>query len=103
MAPFGADYARLTLMIQRLQDADAIETEACEALLAEAEAGRRLLEAGDREAARERAERLAALTAALVGSGQLDLLEGRAVIETAGRALSAVLDLPRGDGPGPAR
>lgn len=88
MASSGADYARLTLVIQRLLDAEVIETEVGAALLAEAEAGRRLLDAGDQEAARKRAERVAILTVALVGSEKLDLLDGRAVIETVGRALA---------------
>lgn len=103
MASSGADYARLTLEIQRLLDADAIETEGGEALLAEAEAARRLLEAGDNEAARQRAERVAILTVALVGSGELGLLDGRAVIETVGRALADGLDRTGRDRPVPSR
>ena len=83
-----ADFAEIMLAIQRLLDADVIEDEVGAALLAEAEAGRQLLELGEEEAARQHAERLAALTVALVGSGALDLLDGRAVIQTVGEALS---------------
>src|SRR5262249_6440509 len=101
MASGEADYARLPLLIQRLLDAELIEPQAGEALLAEAEAGRRLLEAGDEGAARKHVERLATLTVALVGSGALDLLDGRAVIETVGRALSDALDRPGGDNGAP--
>ena len=87
-----ADYDHIALAIQRLLDAEVIETESGESLLAEASAGRRLLEQGDEPAARLHAERLAAKAVALIGSGKLDLLEGRAVIETVGGLLSGPLE-----------
>jgi hypothetical protein len=84
----GVDFVQITLAIQRLLDAEALDAEIGAALLAEAIEGRRLLDQGDDEAARRHAERLATMTVALVGSGALDLLDGRAVIQTVGEVLS---------------
>jgi hypothetical protein len=76
---------RLSLLIQRLLDADALSSAEGVTLLTESAAARRCLEEGDVKAARLHLERVALFTEALVRSDELDLADGRAVIETARR------------------
>src|SRR5215831_13536386 len=97
MKSCDSDFDRITQMIQRMLDAEVIESESGAVLLAEARTGRELLELGDQQAARLHAERLAALIVALVGSGELNFLDGRAVIETLGGMLSSTSTLPHAD------
>jgi hypothetical protein len=88
MASSEVEFDKITLAIQRLLDAEVLDAERGAALLAEAEAGRTLLAQGNDAVARRHAEKLAAMTVALVGSGGLDLVDGRAVIESVGGMLS---------------
>ena len=79
---------RLTLLIQRMLDAEAICDMEGDALLTEAEAARRCLEAGDAEAARRHIREVARFMEALVQSGLLDAADGSAVIASAQGILS---------------
>lgn len=88
MSSSAADFVRILLVVQRLLDAEVLGASDGAALMAEAEAGLLLMEHGDADAARRQAERLASMTVALVGSGALDLLDGRAIIETVGGVLA---------------
>ena len=88
MSSSAADFVRIQLVVQRLLDAEVLDAPKGEALMAEAEAGRLFRECGDADSARRQAERLASMTVTLVGSGALDLLDGRAVIETVGALLA---------------
>jgi hypothetical protein len=83
-----AGLARLSLLIQRIMDADTIRDTEGAVLLAETEAARRCLEEGDAETARRHVEQVARVTEALLRAGGLDLADGRAVIETARRLLA---------------
>src|SRR5258706_10300148 len=74
---------RLSLMVQRIVDADLLSSDEGAALLAETAAAREALEKGDETAARRHLEQLVGLTEAVVKSGALDLADGRAVIERA--------------------
>jgi hypothetical protein len=84
----ATDIHRLTLMVQRLLDADLLLEAEAAALLGEAEAARRSQEAGDAEAVRRRIEQIVCVTEALVRSDALSALDGRAVMETARRILA---------------
>lgn len=79
---------RLTLLIQRMLDAEAICDMEGGALLTEAEAARRCLEAGNAEAARRHIQEVARFTKALVQSGLLDAADGGDVIASAQGMLS---------------
>jgi len=78
-----ADFHRLTLLVQRMQDADALYDAEGTTLLMEAEAAGRSLEAGDPEAARQHVEQVARYIEALVRSEAIALVDGSAVLETA--------------------
>lgn len=78
----AADYARLSLLIQRILDADVLGDTEGAALQREAEAARLSLEAGDLEAARQHAAQVALFTEALVRTHLLPPTEGRKVLET---------------------
>jgi len=78
-----ADFHRLTLLVQRMQDADALYDAEVTTLLMEAEAAGRSLEAGDPEAARQHVEQVARCIEALVRSEAIALVDGSAVLETA--------------------
>ena len=82
------DVYRLTLLIQRMLDAEAICDVEGAALLAEAEAARRCLEAGDAEAARRHLQAVARFTESLLQSDLLDAADGGAVIASAQGMLS---------------
>jgi hypothetical protein len=82
METLRTDFARLTLLIQRLLDADVLSETETAPLLSETEAVRYALEAGDWEAARKHLEQIALLTEALIQTDALALVDGRAVIET---------------------
>ena len=84
----GTDLARLSLLIQRILDADALcDTEGA-SLLKQTEAAQQCLEEGDTETARQHVKQVARFTEALVQTHLLDLADGRAVIETANRLLA---------------
>ena len=88
MHTFPADFHRLTLLIQRILDAESLcDTEGA-SLLGETEAARRCLEAGDVEAAWRHVEQVAVSMEALVQTEALALRDGRAVMETARRLLA---------------
>ena len=83
-----AEINSLSLMVQRLLDAELLlDTEAA-ALLTETGAACRALEAGDTETARGHVERVARFVEALVATQALERADGRAVIETARRILT---------------
>jgi len=66
-----AEISRLSLLVQRMLDADLLLEEQGAALLAESDAARRSLEAGDTTATRRHIERLAQFTEALVEANAL--------------------------------
>jgi hypothetical protein len=77
------DCARLYLLIQRLLDQDLLgEMEAVE-LLAEADAARWFLQAGDERAVLQKVARVGEFTRDLVKSKTLALAKGRAIIQLA--------------------
>jgi hypothetical protein len=80
-----AEINRLSLMIQRLLDAELLLDAEGAALLTESRAACRCLEAGDAAGARRHVEQVALLVERLVATGALDRADGRAVIETARR------------------
>lgn len=86
------DVYRLTLLIQRMLDAEAICEAEGAALLNETEAACRSLEAGDAETARQHIEEVARFTEALIHSDRLDPADGRTVITTANGMLSRPAD-----------
>lgn len=90
----AADMARLSLLIQRLLDADTLCGTEGAALLIEAEAAGRSLQAGDLETARRHVAQVVRSTEALVHSNLLLLSDARAVIETARRLLTGSADGP---------
>jgi hypothetical protein len=73
----------LSLMVQRLLDAELLLDMEGAALLTETRAACRCLEAGDAETARQHVEQLARFVETLVATRALALADGRAVIETA--------------------
>jgi hypothetical protein len=81
----AADIQSLTLLIQRLLDAELLPDAEGEALLAETDAARRSLEQAEAETARRQLERLARLAEALVETSALDPADGQGVIRTARR------------------
>jgi hypothetical protein len=83
----SADLARLSLLIQRILDAEALLDAQGAALLTETEAASHSLEAGDAKAARLHVEEVARFTEALVRSEALAPLDGRAVLTTANAIL----------------
>lgn len=87
-----ADYDRLTLLIQRLLDADALCDAEGDVLLTKTEAARRSLEAGDVEAVRQHLAQVVCFTEALVSTNALALSDGRVVIETSHRLLAGDFD-----------
>jgi hypothetical protein len=84
--------ARLSLLVQRILDADALCDAEAASLLTATEAARRSLAAGDTEAACQHVERVALFTETLVQTHLLDLADGRAVIETARHLLTEYTD-----------
>ena len=79
---------RLSLLIQRLLDAELLQEEDSAALLARTEVARKSLEAGDAETARQNIEQVALFTEALVQSGSLSLTNGQAVLQVANALLN---------------
>jgi hypothetical protein len=78
----------LSLMVQRLLDAELLlETEGA-ALLTQTRSACRSLEAGDPAAARQHVEQAARFVEWLVATGALDRADGHTVIETARRILA---------------
>jgi hypothetical protein len=83
-----AELNGLSLMVQRLLDAELLlETEGA-ALLTETRAACRSLEEGDAEAARQHVEQVERFVETLVATRALELAGGRAVLETARRILA---------------
>ena len=80
-----AEINSLTLMLQRLLDAELLLDTEGAALLAETRAACRSLEEGDAAAAWRHVEQVARFVETLVATEALDLADGRAVIETARR------------------
>jgi hypothetical protein len=87
-----ADFRRLTLLIQRMLDADALSEADGTALLIEAEAAGRSLEAGDPVAACQHVEQVARCIEALVRREAIALADGSAVLETARSILAGETD-----------
>ena len=92
MDTYGADLARLSLLIQRILDADALCDAEAASLLTATEAARRSLAVGDTEAARQHVAQVARFTETLVQTHLLDLADGRAVLETARHLLTQNTD-----------
>jgi hypothetical protein len=98
MLSYAADIARLSLMIERLLDAELLLAEEGAALLAEVEAASRLLEEGDAETAQRHIHRVVLYTEELLRSEGLDtaqvqaLRETTTLITTGGRAGNAEED-----------
>jgi hypothetical protein len=78
-----AEIDGLSLIIQRLLDAELLLDTEGAALLTETGAACRALEAGDAAAARRHVEQVARFVETLVATRALDRADGQAVIETA--------------------
>ena len=78
----------LSLVLQRLLDAELLLDTEATALLTETAAACRSLEEGDAAAARQHIEQVALFVEMLVATEALDLAAGRTVIETARRFLA---------------
>lgn len=89
MEDLAQNYARLTLLVQRILDTDVLTESDGEALQAEALAACRSNRSGDTAAARRHVERAALVTEALVQSHRLDASQARVVLETIDRLLRA--------------
>jgi hypothetical protein len=81
--------ARLSLLIQRILDAEVLPDRAGRALMGATEAARQSLEEGDTVAARRYVEQVARSTEALVRAGAIDARDACAVMEATGRLLDA--------------
>jgi hypothetical protein len=92
----AAALARLTLLVERLKDAEILLVDEGAELLAEAEAARQSLEAGNPIAGRRHVEQVERVTEALMDSGALDRAEGREVIDAARRILAGQNADPNG-------
>ena len=78
----------LSLMVQRLLDAELLLDTEGVVLLAETRAARLSLEEGDAAAARQHVEQVARFVEGLMATGALERADGRAVLETARRILA---------------
>jgi hypothetical protein len=92
MLPRAEKFARFSLMVERLLDAELLLEEEGAVLLAETEAARQSLDRGEMETARWHVEHVALFTEALVQSALLPVAEGRAVLETARQILADQAD-----------
>jgi hypothetical protein len=88
----STDFARLTLLVQRLLDAEVLSDGEGAALLTEIELARQGLEEDKGEAARAHLEKLARLTEALLAMAALAPADGRAVLHAANRILHPETD-----------
>src|SRR5436853_7811936 len=79
MNSYPALFARLSLLVQRLLDAEVLLDADSAPLVGATEAARRSLEAGDAQAARRHVEQVARSTEALVRSEALAAADGRAL------------------------
>src|SRR5262245_39361848 len=84
----AADLARLSLLSQRLLDAEVLSDPDGAALMAANEAARRSLEAGHVDAVRRHVEQVARFTEELVRTAAIKPADGRAVLEAARRLLA---------------
>jgi hypothetical protein len=84
----AADLARLSLLIQRLLDAEVLSDAEGVALVAANEAARRSLEAGDVGAVCRHVEQVARFTEELVRTAAIKPADGRAVLEATRRLLA---------------
>lgn len=92
----SADFHRLTLLIQRILDADALcETKGAR-LLAECETAYQFHEQGNTTTARYHMEQVMCFTRILVRSNKLDVSDGHAVLETAHQLIINHIDRPAG-------
>src|ERR1051326_3993108 len=96
MVSHSAALARLTLLVERLGDAEILLADEGAVLLAEAEGARRSLEAGNSIDGRWHVEQVERVTEALVHSGALDRADGRDVIDAARRILAGQNAGPKG-------
>jgi hypothetical protein len=85
----SAKLTRLSLMVQRLLDADLLLVEEGEALLAEIAAADRAVAGGNETAVRRHLRRFVRTLEALMGSQMLDVAGGRAALGAARRMLEA--------------
>jgi hypothetical protein len=92
MTIYQAEMQRLSLLIQRILDAEVLCDTQGMALLTESEAARLSLEAGDKETAHRHIERIALFTETLVKTETLALMEGQAVIQVTNRILNPQAD-----------
>ena len=83
-----AELSDLSLLVQRLLDAELLLDTDGAALLTETTTACRSLEAGDAAAARQHIEQVARFVERLVATGALERADGRAVLETARRILA---------------
>ena len=92
MNPCPADIARLSLLVQRLLDAEVLPDLDGAVLMRTTEAVRRSLEEGNADAVRRHVEQVARFTAALVCTGVIEVADGRAVLEATRRLLAVDRD-----------
>jgi hypothetical protein len=79
---------RLTLLVERLQDAELLPDAEGAELFTRTEAARQSLEAGDIQAARRHIEQIVHFLEALVQTNRLTLSDGRAVTQAANDILN---------------
>ena len=77
----AADLARLSLLIQRLLDAEILSDAEGAALMSANEAARRSLEASDAGAVRRHVEQVAHFTEELIRTSAIKPVDGHAVLE----------------------
>ena len=88
MDKHGADLTRLSLLIQRILDADGLCDREGTLLLTETEAAHRSFDDGNPEAAQRHIEQVVFFTKYLVQAGILAAVDGNAVLMTANDILS---------------
>lgn len=92
MPTYTAKINALSLRIRRLLDAELLLEEYGAALLADTDAARRSLEAGDALSAHWYIEQLTRLTEALMGADMLPLAEGQVILQITNGILNSSPD-----------
>jgi hypothetical protein len=86
------EFTRLSLLVQRILDAETLSEGEGAALLTQIELARQALEAGNVLSFRDHVEKLARRTEALLVVAALELADGRAVLHVAKRILNPETD-----------
>ena len=86
------EYARLSLLVQRLLDAETLPEAEGEALLKASQTAYQTLTQGDAEDARRQVTQIARQMQALLERKALGRIDGHAVLQTANRILNPEMD-----------